>query len=124
MPCSRFAAPVQETPSSEDCRVPVRGSSRVPFVAAFSARSWTFTGRLACPPVPWPEDGAATAYVTTPPPPRTTAPSVSHARRLMPDGLYARFPRGPTRPHPWKRTITVTSDTPVTQATLRGSVRS
>ncbi|GHE73672.1 hypothetical protein GCM10018771_64610 [Streptomyces cellulosae] len=29
------------------------------------------------------------AYVTTPPPPISTAPSVSHARRFMLNGLYA-----------------------------------
>ncbi|WP_427168716.1 hypothetical protein ACQF4J_19025 [Streptomyces sp. C1-1] len=84
--CSRAPAPCQETPSIENCFVPVRGSSRPPFAPLLSARSYTRTGRSACPPES-PEDGLATAYDTTPAPPRTTTPSVSHARRRRLSGL-------------------------------------
>lgn len=91
VPLSSALCLSQVTPTSENGSVPVRGSSRLVLPSAFSSAERTLTGRgvVAEGPEPPVASGLATAYVTTPAPPRTTAPIVTQALRLRLSGLYA-----------------------------------
>ena len=84
VPVRRFLAPCQVMPSMLNCSVSVRGRSRLVSPVPFRASVYTFAGRASAPRPPgW----SATATVTAPAPPRTTAPSVSQVRRFRLSGL-------------------------------------